>query len=55
MAPHPALRATLARKRGWLVEQFGKSPGADRVYVPIGTRRTRRGGLANPLVPGRVS
>lgn len=56
VAVNPETRlATLARKRGWLVEQFGKSPGSDRVLVPLGERRTRRGGLANPLVPGRVS
>jgi HAD superfamily hydrolase (TIGR01490 family) len=56
VAVNPETRlATLARKRGWLVEQFAKSPGADRVLVPLGPRRTRHGGLANPLVPGRVS
>ena len=50
---NPEMRlAALARKRGWLVEHFAKAPGAPRTLIPIGPRRTRRGGLANPLVPG---
>jgi alcohol-forming fatty acyl-CoA reductase len=53
VAVNPETRlATLARKRGWLVEQWEKSPGAPRTLIPIGPRRTRTGGLANPLVPG---
>jgi hypothetical protein len=53
VAVNPETRlATLARKRGWLVEQWEKSPGAPRTLIPIGPRRGRTGGLANPLVPG---
>lgn len=53
VAVNPETRlATLARKRGWLVEQWAKAPGAPRTLIPIGPRRTRTGGLANPLVPG---
>jgi len=53
VAVNPETRlATLARKRGWLVENFTKAPGAPRRLVPIGPRRTAHGGLANPLVPG---
>jgi len=51
VAVNPETRlAALARKRGWLVEQWTKSPGAPRVLVPIGERRRKNGGLANPLV-----
>jgi HAD superfamily hydrolase (TIGR01490 family) len=54
VAVNPETRlAALARKRGWLVEQWTKSPGAPRVLVPIGARRRRTGGLANPLVGPR--
>ncbi len=53
VAVNPEVRlATIARKRGWLVEQFDKAPGAPRRLIPIGPRRTATGGLANPLVPG---
>ena len=53
VAVNPETRlATLARKRGWLVEQWAKAPGAPRTLIPIGPRRGRTGGLANPLVPG---
>jgi len=31
--------ATLARRRGWLVEDFTKSPGAPRKLLPLGARR----------------
>ena len=52
VAVNPETRlATLARKRGWLVEQWAKAPGAPRTLIPIGPRRGRTGGLANPLVP----
>ena len=30
--------ATIARKRGWHVEQWAKAPGAWRVPLPIGPR-----------------
>ena len=51
VAVNPETRlAALARKRGWLVEHWAKAPGAPRALVPIGERRRRRGGLANPLV-----
>jgi fatty acyl-CoA reductase len=54
VAVNPETRlAALARKRGWLVEQWTKSPGAPRVLVPIGERRRKAGGLANPLVGPR--
>ena len=53
VAVNPETRlAALARKRGWLVENFAKAPGSPRQLIPIGPRRTRLGGLANPLVPG---
>ena len=53
VAVNPETRlAALARKRGWLVENFSKAPGSPRTLVPIGPRRGRQGGLANPLVPG---
>ena len=48
-------QAALARKRGWLVEHWDKAAGGSSPLLPIGARRRRRGGLANPLVPGRVS
>jgi alcohol-forming fatty acyl-CoA reductase len=35
--PEPKL-ATIARKRGWHVEQWSKAPGADRPLLPIGPR-----------------
>ncbi len=35
--PEPKLSA-IARKRGWHVEQWTKSPGADRPFLPIGPR-----------------
>ncbi|MFM8861663.1 MAG: HAD-IB family hydrolase [Acidimicrobiia bacterium] len=55
VAVNPETRlAALARKRGWLVENFAKAPGGPRALVPIGPRRTDGGGLANPLVPGGV-
>ena len=51
VAVNPETRlAALARKRGWLVEQWTKSPGAPRMLVPIGDQRRKTGGLANPLV-----
>lgn len=31
--------ASIARKRGWLVELFGKSPGGPRKYIPLAPRR----------------
>ncbi len=56
VAVNPETRlAALARKRGWLVEQWSKAEGGSSPLVPIGARRRRKGGLANPLVPGRVS
>ncbi len=32
--------ATLARRRGWLVENFDKAPGAPRKLLPLGSTRT---------------
>ena len=56
VAVNPETRlAALARKRGWLVEHWDKAAGGSGPLLPIGARRRRRGGLANPLVPGRVS
>jgi HAD superfamily hydrolase (TIGR01490 family) len=56
VAVNPETRlAALARKRGWLTEQWGKADGDRGPLLPIGHRRRRRGGLANPLVPGSVS
>jgi HAD superfamily hydrolase (TIGR01490 family) len=56
VAVNPETRlAALARKRGWLVEQWSKADGDSGPLLPIGRRRERRGGLANPLVSGGVS
>lgn len=45
VAVNPETRlASLARKRGWLIEHFGKAPGAPRVLIPIAPRHT--GGVA---------
>jgi fatty acyl-CoA reductase len=56
VAVNPETRlAALARKRGWLVEHWSKADGDSGSLLPIGARRRRKGGLANPLVPGRVS
>jgi len=56
VAVNPETRlATLARKRGWLVEHFDRAGGAPHRHIPIGARRTRTGGLTNPLVPGRTA
>ena len=43
VAVNPETRlAAIARKRGWLVEHWSKSPGGPRPLLPIGpqTRRT---------------
>ena len=32
--------ATLARRRGWLIENFDKAPGAPRKLLPLGRMRT---------------
>jgi len=57
VAVNPETRlASLARKRGYLVENFTKADGAPRTLVPIGSVRRRfGGGLANPLIPGRTA
>jgi alcohol-forming fatty acyl-CoA reductase len=57
VAVNPEVRlAALARKRGWLVEDFAKAPGSPRRLIPMGPMRRRfGGGLANPLVPGRTA
>lgn len=41
--------ASLARRRGWLVENFAKAPGGPRKLLPIGARAT------TPLRPPRRS
>ena len=54
VAVNPETRlAALSRKRGWLVEHWDKAPGSPRPLLPLAAPRRRRGGLANPLVPGR--
>jgi fatty acyl-CoA reductase len=57
VAVNPEVRlAALARKRGWLVEDFRKAGGAPGRFIPMGKMRRRfGGGLANPLVPGRTA
>jgi hypothetical protein len=57
VAVNPETRlASLARKRGYLVENFTKADGAPRTLIPIGSVRRRfGGGLANPLIPGRTA
>jgi alcohol-forming fatty acyl-CoA reductase len=43
VAVNPETRlATIARKRGWLIEDFSKSPGAPRRLVPLAPRREAR-------------
>jgi HAD superfamily hydrolase (TIGR01490 family) len=45
VAVNPETRlATIARKRGWLVEQFEKAPGGPRPLVPLATPRRGRAG-----------
>ena len=40
VAVNPETRlATLARRRGWLIENFDKSPGAPRKVLPLGRMR----------------
>ena len=40
VAVNPETRlAAIARKRGWLIEHFDKSPGAPRPFLPISTSR----------------
>ena len=54
VAVNPETRlAALARKRGWLVEQWTKAPGAPGRSLPIGRARVARRGLANPLREAR--
>jgi phosphoserine phosphatase len=35
--PEPKL-ATIARRRGWLVEHWSKAPGGPRPLLPMGAR-----------------
>jgi phosphoserine phosphatase len=43
VAVNPETRlATIARKRGWLVEQWSKAPGAKRPLLPIGPMMVER-------------
>jgi phosphoserine phosphatase len=42
VAVNPETRlAAIARRRGWLVEQWERQPGAPRPPLPIGPRTTR--------------
>jgi phosphoserine phosphatase len=42
VAVNPETRlATIARKRGWLIEEFGKSPGGPRKLMPLSPLRGR--------------
>ena len=38
---HPAV-AAIARKRGWLVEDWSKAPGGPRPILPLGTMLSER-------------
>jgi hypothetical protein len=39
VAVNPETRlATIARKRGWLIEDFSKSPGGPRKLIPLAPR-----------------
>ncbi|MDP9453572.1 MAG: SDR family oxidoreductase [Actinomycetota bacterium] len=52
VAVNPEIRlAAIARKRGWLVEQWSKAPGGPRPLLPIGppTRRTSFPTRPNPV------
>jgi fatty acyl-CoA reductase len=43
VAVNPETRlATIARKRGWLVEDFTRSPGAPKKTVPLAPSQARR-------------
>jgi alcohol-forming fatty acyl-CoA reductase len=43
VAVNPETRlATIARKRGWLVEEWSKAPGGPRPLLPIGTMLSDR-------------
>jgi hypothetical protein len=40
VAVNPEVRlASIARKRGWLVENFGKSPGVSNKILPLAPQR----------------
>jgi len=53
VAVNPEIRlAAIARKRGWLVEQWAKAPGGPRPLLPIGPV-TRRTSFARAGVGGR--
>ncbi len=53
VAVNPETRlATLARKRGWLVEHWAKSTGAPRVLVPIGARAHERDAASRAMAQG---
>ena len=57
VAVNPETRlAALARKRGWLVEQWSKAPGAPRPLLPFGpmlTERDRRRSFTSSVRGGR--
>ncbi len=46
VAVNPEVRlATLARKRGWLVETWSKAPGAPRPLLPVAPTRSAKAGV----------
>ena len=45
--------ATIARKRGWHVEEWAKAPGGPRPLLPIGRLNPTRSPLPRPLAPSR--
>ena len=57
VAVNPETRlAALARKRGWLVEQWSKAPGAPRPLLPFGpmlTEHDRRRSFTSSVRGGR--
>jgi HAD superfamily hydrolase (TIGR01490 family) len=55
VAVNPETRlAALARKRGWLVEQFDPAPGAPRPVLPLAPVARRRAGSSVPQPAGRA-
>lgn len=55
VAVNPEARlATLARKRGWLVETWEKSSGSPAPLLPLATRRGRRGDDLFTRLAGRL-
>lgn len=56
VAVNPETRlAAVARKRGWLVEYWSKSPGSPRPLLPIGTRHAATPGVVSEPMMDRIT